>query len=136
MAFRFTSSAYHWSSKWGVSEKKQAQEAFKVGVKGNVSPQKMYVYMVKKGLGYRKTNLLEDYARAKGVEYAKTVGAAKRAEAWYEQAEKYRRLNPGMDRKQAAEFMERWKIDTYRNVTELEQALSLEAEGGCPSPPC
>ena len=136
MAFRFSSTAYHFSKAWSPAEKTHALTIFKLGVQTGARPADMMKMLKKAGVGYRKTNMLEDIGRAQGIEYSKTVGSYKRVEAWYEQAEKYRAMNPGMKRPEAAKFMQTWKNEAWVSVEQSQQADKLEMEGGCPSPPC
>lgn len=136
MAFRFTSGAYHWSRTWTAEQKKLVLDALKVSTQYGVKPQATLDYLHKKGIKFRKTYMLENIGRAAAIEQSKTVGAAKRAEQWFNWTEKYLEMNPGMHRDKASKFMDTWKKESWKTVKEAENAKALEVEGGCPSPPC
>lgn len=136
MAFRFTSGAYHFPKAWTAEQKTHGLTILKLGVQTGARPKDMMKMMHKAGVSYRKTWMLQDIGRAQGIEQAKTVGAYKRAEQWYDQSETVRKTIPGNRRKDAADFMDRWKTESWETIEEAERATGFEAEGGCPSPPC
>lgn len=88
------------------------------------------------GISYRKTNMLADISRAKAVEQSRTAGAYKRAETWFDQLERVRVNMPNKTRKEAVTFMKSWEYETLETIESINLAGTLEAEGGCPSPPC
>lgn len=136
MAFRFTSTGYHFPTKWTAAQRTHAEQILTLSIKhGGKAADVMKMYK-KAGISYRKTNMLDDIGRAQATETSKTVGAYNRASSWFDQAERVRKENPGMSRKEAAKFMTKWKYEAWENAQEWELAGMMEAEGGCPSPPC
>lgn len=136
MAFTFTSSQYRFPGAWTTAEKVHATTILKLGVQTRAKASDIMRMYFKAGISYRKTNMLQDISRAQSIEQARTVSAYKRAEKWFEQSEKVRLQTTGMSRKQSADFMDRWKIESWKSIEEAELASRMEIEGGCPSPPC
>lgn len=134
MAFRFTSSSYHFPDRWSVAEKKHATQILTMGTKYGSRPADIMKMFVKAGISYRKTNMLEDIGRSQATEQSKTVGAYNRASSWFDTMERVRAENPGWTRTQASGYMERWKTESWESAEEALAANKLEVQGECPSP--
>lgn len=136
MAFKFSSSAYNFPSRWTAAEKQHAQQILTYNIKYGGRPADIMRMFARAGISYRKTNMLSDISRALSIEQAKTAGAYRRAEAWYDTLEKIRSQMPNKTREEALKFMKDWKSETWDSAEAAELANELEVQGGCPSPPC
>ena len=136
MAFTFKSAGYHFPAKWTADQRAFAEHTIKYGVKTGAREADMIRMLKQGGVSYRKTNMLADMSRAKGIEQSKSAGAYKTADRWFTTLEKVRVEMPNKTRKEAVAFMETWKYETLDSLEALELAGKLEAEGDCPSPPC
>lgn len=79
--FAFKESEYHMTHK-GV-KRQQAKRIMTYGVKHGRDPSDVLQSLKNKKLGYRKTNFLEDYAKAKYTETSKTHQGYERAKVFW-----------------------------------------------------
>lgn len=136
MAFKFSSSAYNFPARWTAAQRQHAEQILTYTVKYGGRPADVMRMFANAGISYRKTNMLSDISRASAIEQAKSAGAYRRAEAWYNTLEKVRQNMPNKTRQEALDFMGSWKTETWDSAEAAELANSIELEGGCPSPPC
>lgn len=88
-SFFFQKSEYHLPFKG--KERQQAKRIMKYGIKNNIPPSKVLQSLKNKGLGYRKTNFLSDYAKAHTTESSKTHLKYQRALVFWGGVEKIKK---------------------------------------------
>jgi len=79
--FAFKIIEYHLPSMG--KKRQQAKAIMSYGIKHNRAPTDVLQSLKNKGLGYRKTNFLEDYAKAQTTETSKTHQSYERAKTFW-----------------------------------------------------
>lgn len=135
MPYAFTDKGYKWGSRWGASEKKIAIDILRAEVSISrmipgykTSTSKIIKLWDAQGLKYRRTNMLRDIQRAYAIEGSKDDTAIGKASAWFNTMEAYRRMNPGMKRAEAIDFMTRLKNREDMTREEIEKFKDVDNE--------
>lgn len=137
MSFEFFSTDYHLHKAWGVDKWTKGARIMEDMIRAHADPRKraqntpnrIYEALKTAGVGYRKTNCLQDISRAMAIEHSYNVQSYDRAEKWWKALE--HRFDEHRDEKRhgASLFMKRYKQKTYRNEEEAREAREMDKEG-------
>jgi len=116
MPWAFANPAYHFKTGRSLLTQQAIKNIIEAGVKNRDSAHETARTLGRFGVSYRRKNMLDDISRAMSSEYSNTKGAYGRANAFYDRAEKIRKANPGMTRRQSVEVLEQIQ-DHRRQVT-------------------
>jgi len=128
MPWSFASPEYFFKTGRSLLTQQAIKNIIEAGVKNRDSIQDIARTLGRFGVSYRRKNMLTDITRAKASEYSQTKGAYARANIFYERAEKIRKANPGMTRKDSVEYLVQIQ-DRRRQVTpEMVDALGPDSK--------
>ena len=120
MHFDYSSKRYHWGSKHGAYQQKQVKGILTYSVQHRRTITQTYNYLMSMGLGYRKTNMLEDISRSFAIEYSGSKGAQKRADTWFGEIDAIRKEYGMKHRSDAIEMWDRWKDGVFYTDAEIK----------------
>jgi len=137
MNFDFGNADYHLNKAWGVNKEMKGKRIMETMIRAHAnpltraenSPQKIYSALKAAGVGYRKTNCLQDISRAMATEFSKSNDAYHRSNQWWEAAEQVFNEPTFKHRYDATKYMNRYKQKSFKNEAEARLAGSLEDEG-------
>lgn len=136
MPFSFEAPEYNFYFKKTPEEIEELKNIYQQGVQEGWTRAEMIREVRQRGLGYRTKEMLEDINRAYAIEQSKTEEAYDRANRWFYNLKRVKQEFGFRTYSEAADFMQRWKTESFETVEEAEKANELEEIGICASPPC
>ena len=127
--FFFSPSEYHLPHTG--KERNQAKRIIAYGIKNNRSPTDVLESLKGKGLGYRKKNFLNDYAKAHATEFSKTRLKYERAKVFFGGVEKIKKRDKIRNYPQAIKKLLEYRklLDSGQYSTEdLKQLQKLQID--------
>jgi len=126
MPFMFYQEAYNFNSRWDAAQRSEGIGILETSVREGWTTTKTTNALKEAGLSYRRTDMLDDIARAVATEWSRTETAYENSERWFNSLEKYRELFGNPPRAQAVDFMHKWANESFETVDEIEAADVLE----------
>ena len=114
---------YTLSDKFDAAQRTRAVELLKWGAREGWTLNATQTRLQREGLGYRRQNMVEDFARAQVTGMSKTAEAEARADAFYDNVYKPFREETGLTRSQMGTIMRAW-----RGEIEVPDELADEVE--------
>lgn len=107
-------------------KRQQAKRILSYGIKNNRPPVEVLKSLKAKGLGYRKTNFLADYARASGTEFSKTHQAYDRANRFWGAVENLKKKEKLKTYKASVKKMKEFQKQEYAGTISEEDLETLD----------
>lgn len=113
---------FTYAARFGGYDLIRVETIFRQSMTGQAGGQAIYERMRAQGLGYRKTDLLQDYRRFQAIDPAKTDDARNRAESWFDKVYEPFRKEHGYTAKQATNALKRIREGSIETEEEAQEA--------------
>lgn len=96
---------FFWEARFTADSGLRIETVMRQAMTQKAGGQHVYTTLRAQGLGYRKTDMLQDYRRFQAVDMAKTPEARGRAESWFEKVYQPLWKEMGRDTQKTTEFL-------------------------------
>lgn len=115
--------AYKLSTAFDIAQKERARFVLEESARTRSTPTDTITRLTKEGLTYRRTNMLEDYARAQTVSLSKSMEALERAENFFANTLAPYQAETGLPWSELGEIM-----TAYKGEYEVPEELQTEVD--------
>ena len=112
--------SYYYEKQFGAEGALRIETVMRQSYTTQKGGQAVYTALRSQGLGYRKTELLNDYRKFQAVDPGKTPEAQARAETWYEKVYEPLRKERKWTAKQTSEFLRMITKGTQETIEQAE----------------
>ena len=116
--------SYYFWKKLGITKGLEYEHELKRYIKLGYSQRAFERAMMRRGLSYRRQDMLRDWRMAQSIEHAKTIDARMKARAWFEDVIEPLRKERGITYDKAIKI---WQ-DIQKRAEEFEELLPEEEE--------